>query len=513
MQTVQVVPVTDEASARRRIAECTAHLIEQKQFYGYLLQQFDIKHNPQLPASMGVRYVKERSRIELSFNPQFMVQPKTLPWVFGVTETEPWTFDNFVAVLEHECLHVVLRHLVRHKRGNAIEATLWNIAEDMVINQQLQNIPRGCVTLDWQGVQYPPNLPAEGYYELLKQSMPKCPVHNPKDGKGGKDAKGKKSSGKGQKDKSNKGETEGQTGEKQEADGNQGQNGQGESGDPQAGQDGQGQSPGQNQGSEPGNGHGPGGSTPCPYCSGQTLDSHEGFGEAADRMAEEAMRQAVGRAKQQYERQRRKNDGTRSQGTLPDQVERWIEQLLHRPINWRHRLRCIGNSAVKYGWRSTIHRPHRRYGTMFAGRKPAHAGKVLVAVDTSGSVSDKLLAAFWHEVRNITRRCEVILVECDAAVHDVKSVKGRKVPGLKGGGGSNFSGVFDLVLGKGDYDRKWKALAHEPAALIFLTDGAIAVPDKNLTGVDVYWCIPDNCNPPTTTYGEVIKMNADDMIG
>jgi hypothetical protein len=126
---------------------------------------------------MGVSYDQASGRIVLAYNPQWMIQPLTEPWVLGETETEPWTDGNLVAVLEHECLHIVLKHLIRHPQGNR---QVWNIAEDMVINQQLTGLPRGCVTLSFMGQTYPPNLHADGYYKLLQQNMPPCPIPWPR---------------------------------------------------------------------------------------------------------------------------------------------------------------------------------------------------------------------------------------------------------------------------------------------------------------------------------------------
>jgi predicted metal-dependent peptidase len=488
-----------EADARRRIADAIASLIGQKQFYGYLLQQMDPLLDPSLHGAFGVSYQKAKGRLFLHFNPAGMRQPTHNPWEpdFDPDAQVPYSFDNVVASMEHECLHIVLRHLVRHP---ATDKDLWNIAADLVINQQVKNIARGRVSLKMFDPALPPNLPMEGYFEILKQKMPKCPKHG--DGKKPETQKGK------------------QNGPKQK--------GHGQQSEPDENSEGSGQSPGKepgeagegDAGSEPsapgiedgeGDGHGHGEKGPPCTCSPESCGS-EHWSQTGDHDVEEAMRQAVAFANQQYQRQLIKNDGSRSQGTLPADVERWIEQMLHRPINWQHRIKCIGNAAVKYGHRSTIFRPHRRYGTMFAGRKVSHAGKVIVAVDTSGSVSDALLAAFWHEVRNVMRRCDVVLIECDAAIHDVRLLKGRKVPALKGGGGSDFNGVFQLALGEGDYDRKWKALASQASALIFLTDGAIAVPQKNKTGLPVYWCIPQGCNPPTTEYGETIRMSVDDQV-
>lgn len=443
--------------ARRRISDSIAHLLGRRHFYGYLLQGFDLVYEPRLPAAMGMRFAKEKGRIVLAYNPEWWIQPVELPWVWGAP-TEPWTDAHLVAALEHECLHVVLKHLSRHPTG---DRRLWNIAQDMVINQQLTGLPRGCVTLDHDGRTYPAGLHADGYYQLLQRHPPACPIHNPS---------------------------------RQEP---------GQSEEP--GREGPG-TPSGNGGdspASPASTHGHGAGVPCPQCSGQTLDCHDGFANGPDAEADEAMRAAVG-----YANQRHKEEGApgSGRGSLPADVERMIEVMLHRPVNWRHRLRRIGDSAIRFGRRNTIRRPHRRYGAQFSGRKPARSGKVVVAIDTSGSVSSTLLGAFWVEVLAMARQVGVVVVECDAAVHDAWLLRHRGVPRLKGGGGSSFQGVFDLVAGQGEHPRRWRSLVAGASALVFLTDGDIHVPESNPTELDVYWVVPRGAKAPTEAYGEVVEM-------
>ncbi len=64
-----------------------------------------------------------------------------------------------------------------------------------------------------------------------------------------------------------------------------------------------------------------------------------------------------------------------------------------------------------------------------------------VAIDTSGSISDELLAAFLSEINSLIVQtdCEVVLVDCDA---EVQQVSAHRMPirgyTAKGGGGTDF---------------------------------------------------------------------------
>jgi hypothetical protein len=428
----------DQAEARRRIGDGMASLIQQRQFFGFLLQQLEIRHDPTLEAGMAVAFDGSSSRLVLLFNQEFWVQPLSEPWIWGVTPTEPWTDGNLVGVLNHEGLHIVLGHLTR---CGGRHQDLWGIATDMVINQQLKGLPRGCIDLAWGGRTYPRDLHADGYYLLLEKDNPPCPQHG--------HAKAEAASGA--------------------------------------------------QGAGAGK---PG--RPCPHCSGQTLDSHARWNANANVEAEQAARDAVASAKGRYEKANGEGEG---RGTMPGFLERAIEALLHRPYPWQRKLRCIGQSALRVGHRATRLRRNRKYGILYPGRKPQRRGKVIVAVDTSGSITQEMLAAFWVEIRAMAKKLEVIVMECDAGLHAVWRVKGRRAPPMRGGGGSDFTPVFDLLAGRDRRSpRRWRSLATGATHVVLLTDGDITVPAACSKGLKVFWAEPKGNTPPTLAYGELVPI-------
>jgi predicted metal-dependent peptidase len=105
-------------------------------------------------------------RLTLLYNPAFL---------------DPRTMKDTKAILEHECLHVVMEHFIRFKNANHEYA---KIAADVAINQLLPHIPEDALTV--QNVFHANNINAERereaeyYYNLiakevekLKQSMGK----------------------------------------------------------------------------------------------------------------------------------------------------------------------------------------------------------------------------------------------------------------------------------------------------------------------------------------------------
>ncbi len=89
---------------------------------------------------------------------------------FYLLHINPDFFDKLdgpqrIAVLKHEVLHLVLRHLTR--RGNK-DPFVYNIAADLVVNQLCENLPPGALSLeDFSHYQLSPNKTLEEYYFRL----------------------------------------------------------------------------------------------------------------------------------------------------------------------------------------------------------------------------------------------------------------------------------------------------------------------------------------------------------
>lgn len=96
-------------------------------FFGFLVDQMQKYFRPDLPAPAGVAVLNHA--IRLFINPPL--------W-------NKFTLREQVAILEHECKHVVYLHPLR--KGNRNHHN-YNIAADCAINQHIEKLPDGCVTL------------------------------------------------------------------------------------------------------------------------------------------------------------------------------------------------------------------------------------------------------------------------------------------------------------------------------------------------------------------------------
>ena len=158
-------------------------------------------------------------------------------------------------------------------------------------------------------------------------------------------------------------------------------------------------------------------------------------------------------------------------GTVPAGLLRWAEEFLHPKVDWRRLLaaelrRAVAQvaGAVDYSYR----RPSRRAAVagdvvLPALRRPVP--EVAVVCDTSGSMTEDLLAMVLAEVEGLLRALglarQVRVLACDTAVAPAQRVTSARQVQLVGGGGTNMgTGIAAAV-----------ALRPRPAVTVVLTDG------------------------------------------
>lgn len=158
-------------------------------------------------------------------------------------------------------------------------------------------------------------------------------------------------------------------------------------------------------------------------------------------------------------------------GTVPAGLLRWAEEFLHPKVDWRRLLaaelrRAVAQvaGAVDYSYR----RPSRRAAVagdvvLPALRRPVP--EVAVVCDTSGSMTEDLLAMVLAEVEGLLRALglarQVRVLACDTAVASAQRVTSARQVQLVGGGGTNMgTGIAAAV-----------ALRPRPAVTVVLTDG------------------------------------------
>ncbi|MCA9493304.1 MAG: hypothetical protein KC621_25410, partial [Myxococcales bacterium] len=136
-------------------------------------------------------------------------------------------------------------------------------------------------------------------------------------------------------------------------------------------------------------------------------------------------------------------------------------------LDWRRVLRMFAASSRRTVVTHTLKRPSRRYGTL-PGLRIRRFHRLAVAVDTSGSIREEDLQAFFVEIDGIWRSgSEVVVIECDAKVQGAWRYEGRHPGAVHGRGGTDFEPVM-----------RWlhRAEVGRFDALVYLTDGMAGAP-------------------------------------
>ena len=160
------------------------------------------------------------------------------------------------------------------------------------------------------------------------------------------------------------------------------------------------------------------------------------------------------------------NEETR--GLMPAGFMSMVRELNEPPrLSWGQLLKkYVG--TISAGKRKTRSRLNRRQPTRFdlSGEVDEKTLKIVVAIDTSGSVDDQQVAHIFNEIFSIIahRRFEMTVIECDAQVQRTYRVRTRSDVQLSvlGRGGTAFTPVIELI----NNDRYYR-----DALLIYFTDG------------------------------------------
>ncbi len=356
------------------------------------------------------------------------------------------------ALFLHEVMHLFLKH---HSRIQGRDPALWNIAGDLAINGVVEacGLPLPKEGMFARDFGFPVGLTAEEYYERLLQEPT---------GQGGPATSGK--------NKLDEKEGKGKGGE------------------------GQGTTDGSSDSSDPR----PSSKAACGSCGGcagqptrgeqETAASSESNEGGEEGPSEGDISRAVAAVAQEV--QSSKNIG--NVAALLRRMADLLQQAAQVP--WRQKLRHVATrccrrspGAEHVDWS----RPNRR--TIALGIGPGrpirpsytdHIPRVMVAVDTSGSMSERDLSVALREMQGIFRalRAEVALVVCDARVHAVQEVRSieQVLPLLQGGGGTDFRPVFAHAEG---------LRQRRPDVLVFATDGLGPAPALAPRGIQTIWLL------------------------
>lgn len=327
--------------------------------------------------------------------------------------------EEQLAVLKHELMHVCMFHLTMRKSFEDHE--LFNYAADLEINQLIENLPEGSVTLKYfadQGINLPERAGTAYYYKALKDSNFNPPSF----------------------DESNKG-------------------GSGNS-----------DSESNNKGSH------------------RTWKIFDELSDSEKKLVENQTDYVLKNTAETIQK---------NCGKIPGELAEKIEQLfkVNPPVfNWKAYLRrLLGNSQFVYTKKS-----QRKLSNRFedsAGIKVKQRTNILVAIDTSGSVSQSELKEFFSEIHHIYKSgSRIKIIECDTRIQHEYDYKGKFEGEIHGRGGTDFAPVIN-------YYNEHK---NDFTTLVFFTDGE--APFNFKLRKSMVWVISSNGDQNKKYPGTTIKI-------
>jgi len=196
----------------------------------------------------------------------------------------------------------------------------------------------------------------------------------------------------------------------------------------------------------------------------------------------------------------------KSMGDLPGAIARQIKSLLYPQLDWAQQLRefMLSLSTDDYSW----NRPNRRFihqGLYLPSLQSDGAmGKIVVAIDTSGSISTVKLEAFCTELNGILEECKpesVTVICCDTRIARVDEFGPDEYPisfNVEGGGGTDLRPPFDYLAEQGI----------EPDVFLYFTD-CVGPKPESAPSYPVCWIDQNNngenryCSP---NFGKIIGI-------
>jgi len=185
-------------------------------------------------------------------------------------------------------------------------------------------------------------------------------------------------------------------------------------------------------------------------------------------------------------------------GDLPLHVERFFTLHVEGKIDWREELKYAIDRFYKDDY--TLMPPNKKFlhSGIYLPSSTSERFKLVVAVDSSGSVDEELLNTFLSELNFLMSTIpnyEIDLLVCDDKINEHKVFYSGDILelSLSGGGGTDFRPVFKYI------DENLQ----DTKLLLYFTDLDGFFP-REIPNYDVKWIVPKESETP---FGELIVLS------
>jgi predicted metal-dependent peptidase len=153
-----------------------------------------------------------------------------------------------------------------------------------------------------------------------------------------------------------------------------------------------------------------------PFGGMDSMDDHEGFGEAdgtTQEIAKERLKEAIKKAAEEAEK-------GNNWGSVSHSMRQDIMDRIATKIDWRKVLRYFVKTSQRSDKRSTPRRLNKRFPKVHPGKRVRRHARIAVSIDQSGSVDDTMLTAFFSELNKLAEIAEFTVIPFDTEVAEDK---------------------------------------------------------------------------------------------
>lgn len=218
-----------------------------------------------------------------------------------------------------------------------------------------------------------------------------------------------------------------------------------------------------------------------------TWDEFENLSEAEQKLIEKQLQKVLGDAREQTIKKR---------GSVPGEIEGVIviEEIVAPKFDWRGYIRRFTGISTKVFTKKIRRKENRRFSDN-PGLKIKMRQHMLLAIDTSGSVSNEELLEFMNEIHHIYKAgVDITIIQCDTSIRSIEAYRGKSDLKVQGRGGTDFDPVLDY------YNENSKKYT----SLVYFTDGEC---DANVKPKgNVLWVISERSEMNNDLPGKIIKL-------
>jgi len=152
-----------------------------------------------------------------------------------------------------------------------------------------------------------------------------------------------------------------------------------------------------------------------------SFDDHSGWGEGTTEsaIAKERMKETIKKAVQEAQE-------SNSWGSVSADMRKKIAATVESVVDWKKVLRAFVKRSQRADKQSSIKKINKRYPYMHPGKKTSRLAQVAISIDQSGSVSDRMLEAFYSELDKLAQIATFTVVPFDTTVVEDKVYQWRK---------------------------------------------------------------------------------------